>query len=93
MPSSQSRTWDPTLGELARRIDHVDNTMRGIRAEIIGRDLYEAHRQQHTSDLMRVHERLDEMDADRKWMRRLLVGVLLTALVSLAAQVIAAGLT
>lgn len=80
------------MGELARRLDHVDNTVRGIRSDMIGRELYEAHRQQHTSDLVRVHQRLDEMEADRKWMRRLLVGVLLTALVSLVAQVVAAGL-
>lgn len=83
--------WQPTLGELARRIEHVSNSIDHIREEMVGKEIYAAHREQSTHDLMRVHQRLDEMESKRQANQRLLLGVLLTTLGSLAAQLVTSG--
>lgn len=83
--------WQPTMGELARRIDHVDANVEHIREEMVGKEIYEAHREHNTRDFLRLNRRLDEMETKRQATQRLLIGVLLTTLGSLAAQVLTSG--
>lgn len=83
--------WQPTLGELARRIDHVDTNVEHIRDEMVGKEIYHAHREEHTRDFIRLNGRLDEIETKRQATQRLLLGVLLTTLGSLAAQLLTSG--
>lgn len=80
--------WDPTLGELARRLDHVDSSLHSIHSGMVNGDLYRAHREQHEGEIRRIHRRLDQMDSDRQWTRRLLISVLFTAVASLVTQAV-----
>jgi tetrahydromethanopterin S-methyltransferase subunit G len=84
--------WQPTLGELARRIDHVDTNVEHIRHDMVGKEIYASHREQHSRDFVHLNQRLDEMEAKRQATQRMLWGVLLTTLGSLAAQLVSSGL-
>lgn len=75
-----------SLGELVRKLTHVDESLHHIHTEMISTGVYQAHREQHDIEIRRIHARLDKIDDDRTWIRRLMVGVLLTALGNLLVQ-------
>lgn len=81
---------DPTIGELARRLDHVDAALDHIHTEMVPIQVHEAHREAHTAEIKRVHHRLDEIVAESMWTRRLLIGLFFTVLGGIATQVIVA---
>jgi len=85
-PHPHVTEWEPTLGELARRLDHVDSSLHSIHSGMVNSDLYKAHREHHEGEIRQIHRRLDQMDADRLWTRRLLISVLFTAIASLITQ-------
>ncbi|MCC5580572.1 hypothetical protein IMZ11_33640 [Microtetraspora sp. AC03309] len=92
-------TGEPTLYELARTLERMDTELNRRLAEVaqtisqmVTRDLYEAHRAGLVEDIAQLREEL-KAERDKKTAdRRMVVGALLAAGLSLIVTIVGAAL-
>jgi hypothetical protein len=86
---------DPTLGEVARRLDDVLSRFEKLAGDLprtfVSRDLFDSYKETTAAknDLMEsehrdLARRINELEDDKKWLYRLIVGAVILAIVSIA---------
>jgi len=84
---------DPSLGEVVRLVGDLKLDLRGLRGELVRRDVYEAHLAANDLRLKAIENDLQRAADERSATRRLVIGAVLMAAGSAATQVIAAVVT
>jgi len=90
---------DVTFGEIVRSLQALQEEIRALRGEHVRRDLYEAHRLAMAAEVTRIderdqreterlNERFDRQEESRNASRKQVLGALVTAVLSLAVNVI-----
>jgi hypothetical protein len=85
---------DVTLGEIGRQIADVKHDLRGLRAEVVRRDVYDSHRSSIIENLNRVNAevsqletRINTQEESRNAMRRAIalagIGAIMSLIVNL----------
>src|SRR3954452_9967270 len=90
--------YDPTLGEIARRLNEVfakfDQVTSDLPRTFVNKDLFEAYKElaKANHDRLQVEldaseKRIEALEDDKKWLYRLIVGAVILALVGLVVGV------
>jgi hypothetical protein len=77
-----------TLGEIGRRLLDLVAEVRGLRAEVVRRDVYGADRRADDRRLSAVEARQTRDEADRAALRRLVYAALLSTAGSVAVAIL-----
>jgi hypothetical protein len=74
---------EPTLGEIGRRLDSLIEEFRGLRAELVRKDV-------HDAQMSAIREQVQAIKEDRTANRRLVYSAALMALASIGWQAVQA---
>lgn len=96
MPESDDA---PRLGEIARTLVDFRNEFRSAIQELVRRDVYDAHRGSMETRIADLHEQITEVktdlkqkaqlgEAERKSLKHLVIGAILTGMVSLVVALV-----
>ena len=78
---------DVTLGEIDRRLRDLTEEIRGLRTELVRRDVYDANRITDGQRLFALEQKVMDAESERRVMRRLVYGGVMTAVAGFATTV------